>query len=209
MDLRFTAAEQAFREEVRAFVDANFRLTSATRCWDTGASRKKTMCAGTASCTRTGWGAPSWPKEFGGTGWNTLQRLIFDDRNRAARARRVSCRSASAMIGPVLMKYASPELQARFLPRIPGVEDFWCQGYSEPGSGSDLASLRTRAVRRRPLHRERPEDLDHMAHFADWIFCLVRTDPEAQAAGRHLAAADRHEVARRHRAPDRDARRRP
>ncbi|EKS69498.1 acyl-CoA dehydrogenase [Burkholderia sp. SJ98] len=127
-----------------------------------------------------GWGAPGWPAEFGGTGWSALQRLLFD----------IECGIAGAprqlpfglnMIGPVLMKFASKAQQARFLPRIPTAEDWWCQGYSEPGAGSDLASLKTRAVR----------DGDHYivngqktwttyAQHADWMFCLVRTDPGAK-----------------------------
>ncbi|MCC3262418.1 acyl-CoA dehydrogenase family protein, partial [Paenibacillus polymyxa] len=93
-----------------------------------------------------GWGAPNWPVEHGGTGWNALQRLIFEVECFKAGAPRLLPFGLS-MIGPVLMKYGSAQQQARFLPRMIRVEDWWCQGYSEPGSGSDLASLKTRAVR--------------------------------------------------------------
>ena len=112
------------------------------------------------------------------------------------------------MVGPVIYTFGNDAQKKKFLPRILSGEDWWCQGYSEPGSGSDLASVRTKAVR----------DGDHyivnghktwttLAQHADWIFCLVRTDPAAKAAGRHFVPADRHEIARRHRAADHHHRR--
>ncbi|AOY95623.1 pimeloyl-CoA dehydrogenase large subunit [Cupriavidus sp. USMAA2-4] len=181
MDLRFTAAEQAFREEVRGFVQA--KLPADIRAKVLGHQRieKDDYVRWHRILHAHGWGAPSWPKQHGGTGWNALQRLIFEIEAFRAGAPRL-LPFGLTMIGPVLMKYGSPEHQARFLPRIPTVEDFWCQGYSEPGSGSDLASLKTRAVRRGDKFIVNGQKTwTTMAHFADWIFCLVRTDPEAKA----------------------------
>jgi len=128
-----------------------------------------------------GWGAPTWPKEHGGTGWDPVREFIFEEECAAWGAPRL-LPFGLRMVGPVIMTFGSPALQQRFLPRIAAAQDFWCQGYSEPGSGSDLASLSTSAVR----------DGDHyvvngqktwitLAQFADWIFCLVRTDPTARA----------------------------
>ena len=128
-----------------------------------------------------GWGAPNWPVEHGGTGWNALQRLIFEVECFKAGAPRLLPFGLS-MIGPVLMKYGSAEQQARLLPRMLRVEDWWCQGYSEPGSGSDLASLKTRAVRDGDEYVVNGQKTwTTLAQYADWMFCLVRTDPDARA----------------------------
>jgi len=181
MDLRFTAAEQAFREEVRGFVQAELPADIRAKVLGHQRIEKDDYVRWHRILHAHGWGAPSWPKQHGGTGWNALQRLIFEIEAFRAGAPRL-LPFGLTMIGPVLMKYASPEHQARFLPRIPTVEDFWCQGYSEPGSGSDLASLKTRAVRRGDKYIVNGQKTwTTMAHFADWIFCLVRTDPEAKA----------------------------
>jgi alkylation response protein AidB-like acyl-CoA dehydrogenase len=180
MDLRFTAAEEAFREEVRAFVQAQLPADIRDKVLGHRRIEKEDYVRWHRILHAQGWGAPSWPKAFGGTGWNTLQRLIFDIETGRAGAPRL-LPFGLTMIGPVLMKYASPELQARFLPRIPTVEDFWCQGYSEPGSGSDLASLKTRAVRKGDRYIVNGQKTwTTMAHHADWIFCLVRTNAEAR-----------------------------
>ncbi len=180
MDLHFTGAEQAFREEVRAFAQA--KLPADIRAKVLGHQRleKEDYIRWHRILHAQGWGAPTWPKEFGGTGWNALERLIFEIETFHAGAPRL-LPFGLTMIGPVLMKYGSPEHQQRFLPRIPTIEDFWCQGYSEPGSGSDLASLKTRAVRRGGSYIVNGQKTwTTMAHFADWIFCLVRTDSEAK-----------------------------
>ncbi|MGE8366441.1 acyl-CoA dehydrogenase family protein [Cupriavidus basilensis] len=180
MDLRFTAAEQGFREEVRAF--AQDRLPADIRDKVLGHRRlgKDDYVRWHRILHAHGWGAPAWPKQFGGTGWTAMQRLIFEIETFRAGAPRLLSFGLT-MIAPVLMKYGSPEQQARFLPRIPGMEDFWCQGYSEPGSGSDLASLKTRAERRGDRYIVNGQKIwTTMAQYADWIFCLVRTDPDAR-----------------------------
>ena len=108
-----------------------------------------------------GWIAPAWPQEWGGTGWNVVQRYIFEEECGYAGAPPL-IPFGLAMCAPVLIHFGTEAQKKRFLPRIYDGDDFWCQGYSEPGSGSDLASLKTSAVRDgRPLRRQRPEDLDH------------------------------------------------
>ena len=146
MNLTWTPEEIRFREMVRAFAadrlprDIRDKVRRHQRLERDDYVRWHNILAD------QGWGAPNWPVEHGGTGWNALERLIFEVECFKAGAPRLLPFGLS-MIGPVLMKYASVEQQARFLPRIPRVQDWWCQGYSEPGSGSDLASLKTRAVR--------------------------------------------------------------
>src|SRR5690606_28394592 len=125
-----------------------------------------------------GWIAPHWPVEWGGTGWDAVQRYIFEEECGYAGTPQLPGLSLM-FCAPVLIAFGTPEQKQRFLPRIYSGEDFWCQGYSEPGAGSDLAGLQTRAVR----------DGDHyvvsghriwttQAHWANWMFCLVRTDPK-------------------------------
>ena len=128
-----------------------------------------------------GWAAPAWPEEYGGTGWNVMQRHVFDEECALAGAPEVPPFGVR-MVAPVLMRYGTPAQRQHYLPRILDGSDWWCQGYSEPGSGSDLASLKTRAV----------IDGEHFvvdgqktwttyAQYADMMFCLVRTDPDAKA----------------------------
>ena len=180
MDLRFTREEEAFREEVGAFVRANLPTDIRDKVLGHRRVEKDDYVRWHRILHAHGWGAPTWPTEWGGTGWNALQRLIFEIETFRAGAPRM-LPFGLTMIGPVLMKYASAEHKARFLPRIPTVDDFWCQGYSEPGAGSDLASLRTKAVRRGDKYIVNGQKTwTTMAHFADWIFCLVRTDSEAK-----------------------------
>jgi alkylation response protein AidB-like acyl-CoA dehydrogenase len=127
-----------------------------------------------------GWLAVHWPKEYGGTGWGPVQRHIFDEEITAAGAPTIVPFGVS-MVAPVIIKFGTEEQKRRYLPRILNNEDWWCQGYSEPGAGSDLAGLKTRAVR----------DGDHyvvngqktwttLGQYANMMFCLVRTDPAAK-----------------------------
>lgn len=180
MNLTWTPEEIRFREMVRAFAadrlprDIRDKVRRHQRLERDDYVRWHNILAD------QGWGAPNWPVEHGGTGWNALERLIFEVECFKAGAPRLLPFGLS-MIGPVLMKYGSAAQQARFLPRMPRVQDWWCQGYSEPGAGSDLASVKTTAVR----------DGDHyivngqktwttLGQYADWIFCLVRTNPDVK-----------------------------
>jgi alkylation response protein AidB-like acyl-CoA dehydrogenase len=181
MDLHFTAEDQAFRAEVRSFLRDNLpprvrdqvvRAVSYLPKADTKAWHK--------TLYNRGWVAPHWPKQFGGTGWTVTQRHIYDEEYQAAHCPRLSSFGLT-MVGPVIYTFGTEAQKQQHLPSILNGDIFWCQGYSEPGSGSDLASLKTRAVR----------DGDHYvvdgqkiwtshAHHAEWIFALVRTDPGAK-----------------------------
>jgi alkylation response protein AidB-like acyl-CoA dehydrogenase len=180
MDLEFTAAEEEFRREVREFARAAVggdmqaavgRGEDATREAITGWQR---------ALNARGWGAPNWPEQFGGTGWDPIRQHIFDEETALAGAPR-QLPFGLRMVGPVLIKFGSPDQQHRFLPRIPTAEDWWCQGYSEPNAGSDLAGLTTRAERHGDHYVVTGQKTwTTLAQYADWIFCLVRTDPAAK-----------------------------
>lgn len=180
MDLTWNEQEKAFRQEVRSFVQAELPADIRAKVFKHQRLDNTDYIRWHRILAKKGWGAPAWPVEFGGTGWGPMQRLIFE----------IECFKGGAprllpfglgMIGPVLMKYGSPELQARFLPRMQTVEDWWCQGYSEPGSGSDLASLKTRATRTADGYIVNGQKTwTTLAQYADWMFCLARTDLEAK-----------------------------
>ncbi|MBK9083395.1 MAG: acyl-CoA dehydrogenase family protein [Rhizobiales bacterium] len=180
MNLSYDDADEAFRGEVRAFVAA--ALPEATRRKVLGGFEldKHDMQGWQKALHRQGWGAPSWPKAFGGPGWTPVRQFIFDEECAMAGAPRL-LPFGLKMVAPVLMAFGSPEQQQRFLPAIMSGEDWWCQGYSEPGSGSDLASLRTRAERRGDVYVVNGQKTwTTMAQYADWMFCLVRTDAAAK-----------------------------
>ena len=182
MDLTFSPEEEAFRAEVRAFIaDAKTKLPKTDIGAPEAATRtKEDYLAWHKLLYSQGWVAPIWPKQYGGTGWNVTQRYIFNQE--AANAETpTTLPFGLSMVGPVIFTYGNDAQKQKFLPRILSGEDWWCQGYSEPGAGSDLANLRTKAVL----------DGDHyivngqktwttLAQFADWIFCLVRTDPNVK-----------------------------
>ena len=146
MDLNWTPQERRFREEVRAFATDRLPADIRDKVLKHRRLERDDYVRWHNVLADQGWGAPNWPAEHGGTGWSPMQRLIFEVECFKAGAPRLLPFGLS-MIGPVLMKYGSPAQQAELLPRIIRVQDWWCQGYSEPGSGSDLASLATRAVR--------------------------------------------------------------
>ncbi|WP_223536531.1 acyl-CoA dehydrogenase family protein [Pseudomonas sp. GL-B-16] len=180
MDIEFTVQEQAFRQEVRAFLRDNLPGELSERI-SLGKRLSKThQVQWMQILDRQGWLAPGWPVEFGGTGWNAVQKHIFDEECFAAGAPKVVSFGLK-MVAPVIIKFGTTEQKAHFLPRILSCEDWWCQGYSEPGAGSDLSSLKTRAVREGDHYVVNGQKTwTTLAHFADWMFCLVRTDPEAR-----------------------------
>lgn len=176
----FGPAEEAFREEVRDFINENLPKDIAKKHLAGMEMQKDDYMRWHKILYAKGWVAPNWPKEYGGCEWDAVQRYIFDEEAGLAGAPRLSGFGLN-MCGPVLMAFGTPEQKAEHLPKILSGERVFCQGYSEPGSGSDLASLKTRAVK----------DGDHyvingqkiwtsLAHHADWIFCLVRTSVEAK-----------------------------
>ena len=180
MDLNFSAEELAFRDEVRAFLEEKLPKEISDKVRLGEELTKEDMVRWHAILNERGWLAPNWPAEYGGCEWDAVQKHIFDVESAYAAAPRIVPFGLS-MLAPVLMKFGSQEQKDHYLPRILDVTDWWCQGYSEPGAGSDLASLKTRAVR----------DGDHyivngqktwttLGEYADWIFCLVRTDPDVK-----------------------------
>ncbi|SAL46145.1 Acyl-CoA dehydrogenase-like protein [Caballeronia peredens] len=191
MNLSYSSADLAFREEVRRFLQQFLPVDLRDKVLGHRHLDRDDHVRWQRILQRRGWGAPGWPERFGGTGWTPLQRLLFDMESGIAGAPR-QLPFGLNMIGPVLMKFGSEAQQARFLPRIPTAEDWWCQGYSEPGAGSDLASLKTRAVRRGDHYVVTGQKTwTTYAQHADWMFCLARTDPEAkQQSGISLLLID-------------------
>lgn len=184
MDLSFTPEEEAFRAEVRAFVASAMPPHLAEKAAVDGHFGMDEMMEWHRILYAKGWVAPHWPKELGGPGWSVAQRFIFTEELESAGAPILSP-FGLAMVGPLLIQFGTKAQKERYLPKILSGEEVWCQGYSEPGSGSDLASLRTEAR----------DEGDHFvvngqktwttyAQYADWIFCLVRTNPSVkQQAG--------------------------
>jgi len=180
MDLDYSADDITFRDEVSTWLREHIPADLRDKVTNYRPLSRDDLLRWHRILAEKGWIAPAWPEAWGGTGWSVVRRYIFEE----------ACGYAGApplvpfglmMCAPVLLKFGTEEQKQRFLPRIYHGDDFWCQGYSEPGSGSDLASLSTRAVR----------DGDHyvvngqktwttLAHMADWIFCLVRTDREGE-----------------------------
>ena len=180
MDLSYSAQDIAFRDEVRAFLAENLpeHISGAVRA--RGEPEKRVMEEWHAILNRKGWLATTWPRAFGGTGWSPVQRHIFEEECCRAYAPRIVPFGLS-MLGPVLQKFGSKEQQDHYLPRILDGTDWWCQGYSEPGAGSDLASLKTRAVREGDAWVINGQKTwTTLGQHANWIFCLCRTDPEAK-----------------------------
>ncbi|GEP53604.1 acyl-CoA dehydrogenase family protein [Reyranella soli] len=182
MDLAFNKEELAFQKEVRDWITANMppEVAEESRRSRTSHVSKERLLQWQKKLAGKGWLCPNWPQEFGGTGWNSTQKFIFEMEMARADSPYLSSFSIK-MVAPVLMKYGSEAQKKRFLPKIAAAEELWCQGYSEPGSGSDLASLRTKAERQGDHYIVNGQKIwTTNAHFADWIFCLVRTSNEGK-----------------------------
>src|SRR5512138_437359 len=180
MDLNYSAEELAFRDEVRAWLRANLPPELREKVESYAHLSKDDLLRWHRILARQGWVAPAWPKEWGGTGWNVVQRYIFEEELGYAAAPPL-IPFGLTMCAAVLLRFGTEAQKERFLPRIYDGDDFWCQGYSEPGSGSDLASLKTKAVKDRDSYVVNGQKIwTTLAHYADWIFCLVRTDPGAE-----------------------------
>jgi len=182
MNLELEESELRFRDEVRAFLAESLTPDLAAG----GRAATSIFCDPAFSLpwqrilNARGWAAPTWPVDFGGPGWTEMQRYIFAEECALAGAPSLAPMGLR-MVGPCIMRHGTPEQRAHYLPRILSGDDYWCQGYSEPGAGSDLAALRTRAT---------PDGDDYVvtgskiwtthAQFATHMFGLVRTDPEAK-----------------------------
>jgi pimeloyl-CoA dehydrogenase large subunit len=180
MDLRFTPEETTFRDEVHAFIGAALPAPIRRKMVEGRRLAKEDIVTWQRILNAKGWAVPHWPVEWGGTGWTPVQQYIFLQELQEAPAPEPLAFGTS-MVGPVIATFGNEAQKRRFLARIANLDDWWCQGFSEPGAGSDLASLKTTARR----------DGDHyivngqktwttLAQYADWIFCLVRTDSTAK-----------------------------
>jgi alkylation response protein AidB-like acyl-CoA dehydrogenase len=182
MDLSFNKEELAFQTEVRDWITANMppEVAEESRRSRTSHVSKERLLQWQKKLAERGWLCPNWPREYGGPGWTSTQKFIFEMEMARADSPYLSSFSIK-MVAPVLMKYGSEAQKKRFLPKIAAAEELWCQGYSEPGSGSDLASLRTKAERQDDHYVVNGQKIwTTNAHFADWIFCLVRTSNEGK-----------------------------
>ena len=180
MDLEFTDELRNFQQEVRAFIEERLPVDLPKKVERFLKLGKEDYLRWQDILAEKGWLVYSWPVEYGGTGWSPVQRYIFEEEMGRANAPRI-IPFGPKMVGPVIYTFGSDAQKAKYLPAIAGNETWWCQGYSEPDAGSDLASLRTRAVR----------DGDHYvvngtktwtttAQWADMMFCLARTDTEVK-----------------------------
>ncbi|HUZ31189.1 MAG TPA: pimeloyl-CoA dehydrogenase large subunit [Xanthobacteraceae bacterium] len=176
MDLRFTPEENAFRDEVRGFMKEKLPATIRTKLIEGRRLGKDDLVTWQRILNARGWAVPHWPQEWGGTGWSAVQMYLFRDEMQQAPAPE-PLPFGTNMLGPVLIAFGNEAQKKRFLPRIANLDDWWCQGFSEPGAGSDLASLKTSAKRANGHYIVNGQKTwTTLAQFADWIFCLVRTD---------------------------------
>jgi pimeloyl-CoA dehydrogenase large subunit len=181
MDLRFTADELSFRDEVRTFMRTALPADIRSKLVDGRRLKKGDIVAWQRILNAKGWAVPHWPAEWGGRNWTPTQSYIFLEELQQAPAP-PPLGFGVTMCGPVIIAFGSEAQKKRFLPRIANLDDWWCQGFSEPGSGSDLASLKTSAKRNGSDHYvvNGQKTWTTTAQWADWIFCLVRTDPAAK-----------------------------
>ena len=178
MNLNFSEAEVLFKEEVKSFLDSELTadLVSAAKHTSAVFTEKDVAMEWQSKLVKKGWLVPSWPEEYGGTNWTETQKYIFSSECAKAGAPNL-IPMGLAMIGPLLLGRGTKEQKDYYIPRIISGEDYWCQGYSEPGAGSDLASLQCRAVRQGDQYIINGTKIwTTHAHLANKIFCLVRTD---------------------------------
>ena len=180
MNLDFSPEELAFQQEVRTFIAENYPAQLRGKQDEGDELGKEDFLSWHRVLANKGWVAPAWPVEYGGTGWTATQKYIWSEETARADCIRLMP-FGLAMVGPVIYTFGTPEQKAQFLPRILSGEDWWCQGYSEPGSGSDLASLRTKAVRDGSDYIVNGQKTwTTMAQHADWGFFLVRTNNDVK-----------------------------
>lgn len=180
MDIDYAPEDEAFRAEVRAFIAENKPKIVADKRARGEELTREDYLAWHKACYKKGWAAPKWPVEHGGTGWTVTQKYIWGEES--AKAEVIPpLPFGMSMLAPVIMAYGSDAQKAEVLPKILSGDVWWCQGYSEPGSGSDLASLKTKAVREGDHYIVNGQKTwTTLAQHADWIFCLVRTDPDVK-----------------------------
>ena len=180
MDLNYSAEDLAFRDMARSYLDANLPQDLQYKVWNHKRLFKEDFVRWHKILAKQGWVAPSWPVEYGGTGWSPVQRHIWEEECARAGTPRIMPFGVN-MVAPVIMAFGNEAQKRHYLLRILNCDDWWCQGYSEPGSGSDLASLKTRAERQGDHYIVNGQKAwTTLGQYADMIFCLVRTDPAAR-----------------------------
>ena len=180
MDLAFTPAEQAFRKEIREWVSANLPQDLAHKVHNSLHLTREDMQRWAKILGKKGWLGHAWPKAFGGPGWNAVERHLFEEECALAGAPRV-VPFGPVMVAPVIMAFGNREQQERFLPGIASGDVWWSQGYSEPGSGSDLASVKTKAEKQGDHYLVNGQKTwTTLGQYGEWIFCLVRTSSEGK-----------------------------
>ncbi|PZA11538.1 pimeloyl-CoA dehydrogenase large subunit [Rhodopseudomonas palustris] len=180
MDMNFTQEELAFRDEVRTFLQQNVDPVVRRKLVETRHITKDEQVAWQRTLNRKGWSVPHWPVAHGGTGWGAAKQYIFLEELQKYPAPSPLPFGAN-MVGPVIYTFGNEQQQNHFLPRIANMDDWWCQGFSEPGAGSDLASLKTTAKKVGHTYIVNGQKTwTTLAQHANWIFCLCRTDPGAK-----------------------------
>jgi alkylation response protein AidB-like acyl-CoA dehydrogenase len=180
MDLDFTPEQQAFRADIRAWVAAHLPADIAYKVHNGLRQSRDDLQRWAKILGAKGWLGYGWPREFGGPGWDAIERHLFEEECALAGAPRI-VPFGPVMVAPVIMAFGSPEQQRRFLPGIASGDVWWSQGYSEPGAGSDLASVRTRAVREGDQYVVNGQKTwTTLGQYGEWIFCLVRTSTEGK-----------------------------
>ena len=180
MDLSFTPEQLAFRDEVRTWISENMPPEMKKKADDGGHFSQDESMEWHKILAAKGWVAPAWPEEVGGTGWDVGQRFIFQEETVRANTPQLSPFGLS-MVGPLIIEFGNDEQKKRFLPKILSGEEVWCQGYSEPNAGSDLASLQLRAERDGEHYvLNGQKTWTTYAQYADWIFVLARTSTEGK-----------------------------
>jgi alkylation response protein AidB-like acyl-CoA dehydrogenase len=180
MDLNYSAEDNAFRQEIHSWLKVNLPEDLRSKVLNYEELSKAELVRWHKILAAKGWLAPSWPAEWGGCDWSPVQKYLFEEECALAGAPGVAP-FGPVMCASVLLKFGTEQQKKRFLPRIYNGDDFWAQGYSEPGSGSDLASLKTRAERQGDHYIVNGQKIwTTLGHYGDWIFCLVRTDASAE-----------------------------
>ncbi len=179
MDTSFSNADLSFRDDVKAFFASAYDL-KLQKQFESFSTYKDAVIEWQKRLYSQGWIAPNWPVEYGGTGWSSTQKFIFESERASAGIREVMPFGVG-MVGPVIYTFGNEKQKEYFLPRILKSQDWWCQGYSEPGSGSDLASLKTKAESDGDNYIVNGAKIwTSFAQYADWIFCLVRTSTDGK-----------------------------
>jgi pimeloyl-CoA dehydrogenase large subunit len=180
MDLRFTSEELAFRDEVRTFFRTEVPAEIRKKVSEGRGMTREDYVTSQRVLNKRGFAVPHWPKEWGGQDWTPIQRYIFTEEMLLA-AVPLPLQFNCYMVGPVIAAFGNRAQKEKHLAKIANLDEWWCQGFSEPGAGSDLASLKTRAVREGDHYIVNGQKTwTTLGQYADWIFCLVRTDPAAK-----------------------------